>query len=177
MKDNNLIYNHSAPFEISEFCKDVYRNFAFNYPKFFKMDELSKLCFLASEILLKDFPEKESIEKDKTGVILCNSSSSLFTDTKYQSGIQSFEHFTPTPALFVYTLPNIAVGEICIRNGFKGNNIFFVMDKFDADFMFEYLNIQFSKQALDYAVCGWCEFSSNTIDVQMFLVKNTYLKA
>jgi hypothetical protein len=171
MKDNKLIYNYSDTLEISEFCKDVYRNFGVNYPKFFKMDELSKLCFLASEILLKDYPDKERMKNDKTGVILCNASSSIFTDAKYQIGIQSFDDFTPTPALFVYTLPNIAVGEICIRNGFKGNNIFFVMDKFDRDFMFDYLNIQFSKQALDYAVCGWCEFSSNTIDVQMFLVK------
>lgn len=174
MKDGEEIYSNSESLEISEFCKDVYRNFGLNYPKFYKMDELSKLCFLASELLLKNHPETMNLKK--TGVVLCNASSSLFTDTKYQKGIQSFENFTPTPALFVYTLPNIAVGEICIRNGFKGNNIFFVMDKFDKEFMFEYLNIQFQKQALDYAVCGWCELSKNTFDIQMFLVKNTLIK-
>ena len=40
-----------------------------------------------------------------------------------------------SPALFVYTLPNIVIGEICIRHHFKGENAFFVFKQFDGTFM------------------------------------------
>ena len=40
--------------DFSDFTKDLYNQFKIDYPKFFKMDNLSKLAFLTSEILLKD---------------------------------------------------------------------------------------------------------------------------
>ena len=38
----------------SEFIKTAFREFKIEYPKFFKMDNLSKLAFLTSEIILKE---------------------------------------------------------------------------------------------------------------------------
>ena len=35
----------------SDFSKKIYQNLEINYPKFFKMDNLSKLAFLSAEFL------------------------------------------------------------------------------------------------------------------------------
>ena len=49
----------------------IYQYFELNYPKFYKMDNLSKLGWLASEVLLKDTAIK-SYEPQDVGLILSN---------------------------------------------------------------------------------------------------------
>ena len=44
-----LIFDSEAS-EFSDFAKEAYKKFEINYPRFFKMDALSKLAFLASEL-------------------------------------------------------------------------------------------------------------------------------
>ena len=41
----------------SALLTELYRTYVNDYPKFFKMDELSKLGFIASELLLRNEPE------------------------------------------------------------------------------------------------------------------------
>ena len=36
-----------------DFLKSAYKHYGINYPKFYKMDNLCKLAFVASELLLK----------------------------------------------------------------------------------------------------------------------------
>ena len=95
----------------------AYRHFAFDYPKFYRMDNLSKLGWLAAEVLFQDVSIKPYQPED-VGIVLANRSSSLDTDIKYFESVKTI----PSPALFVYTLPNIVMGEICIRHVLKGEN-------------------------------------------------------
>ena len=95
------------------------------------MDSLSKLGWLAAEILLKDSFNKEALSVRKmSGLVFANANSSLDTDIKYYETAKDIA----SPALFVYTLPNIVIGEICIRHNFKGENAFFISEQFDAGF-------------------------------------------
>ena len=101
---NPLIHNEKG----SALLTELYRNHIGDYPKFFKMDTLSKLGFIASELLLNIEGNRNFEPREDRAVIFFNRNASLQADTHYQSTIQDPEHFFPSPAAFVYTLPNIA---------------------------------------------------------------------
>src|SRR3979490_833264 len=93
--------------DLPAFLLSVYRHFELNYPKFYKMDNLSKLGWLAAEVLLKEGLQTGGYQAEEIGITLANANSSLDTDMKYFETVKEI----PSPALFVYTLPNIMIGE------------------------------------------------------------------
>ena len=103
---------------------ELYRRYAGDYPKFFKMDTLSRLGFIAAEILLK---EQRAKSQEPTAIILANRSASIKSDTDYLATISDGNYY-PSPALFVYTLPNIVTGEIAIRHHIQGETSFYILD-------------------------------------------------
>lgn len=98
---------------------ELYRRYAGDYPKFFKMDTLSRLGFMAAEILL----QKEKVE----AVVFANRSASIKNDTDYLATIAEGNYY-PSPSLFVYTLPNIVTGEIAIRHHIQGETAFYILE-------------------------------------------------
>ena len=116
VNDKLLTYNEKG----SAMLTELYRNHIGDYPKFFKMDPLSRTGFIASELLLKASP------KEEYSVLLFNATSSLADDVAFQDTIQDHTNWFPSPALFVYTLPNIVTGEIAIRNHFQTETNFMV---------------------------------------------------
>lgn len=135
---------------------ELYRARVNDYPKFFKMDELSKLGFIASELILQADGDRHQDSEDRA-VILFNRSSSICNDRKYQKTIQYAEDYFPSPALFVYTLPNIVSGEIAIRNGYYGETMFYVLDEHDEDLMRATLEASFLDKSTKSAICGWLD--------------------
>ncbi len=161
--DGKIIFeNKLAPF--TEFAKSAYKNFDLNYPKFHKMDELSKLAFLASEMILKNEENKN------TALVFANKSSSLDTDIKYQESINSPENYFPSPAVFVYTLPNICIGEIAIKHQLQTENAFFVLDEFDENFLTNYATQILSSQKAEKVLCGWIELFQNNYKAFVYLL-------
>jgi len=55
--------------DFSSFAKGAYRHLELNYPKFFKMDKLSKLAFLGAEYLLMGY---SATEKEGTALVLAS---------------------------------------------------------------------------------------------------------
>ena len=113
--------------------KEIYQSKIGNYPKFYKMDMLCKLGFVASELLLqkegdRNIGEKGVVEeenqRDDRAVILLNSSSSICDDRAYQKTIEYVDDYFPSPMVFVYTLANIVTGEIALRNRYYGETNF-----------------------------------------------------
>ena len=155
--------------DLPVFLHTVYKQFAISYPRFYKMDSLCKLGWLASEILLKDNFQKERYRPEDTGVVLANTNASLDTDMKYMASTEDI----PSPSLFVYTLPNIVAGEICIRNHFKGEDVFFVFDSFPAEFMYQYVSNLFNNNLLQACICGWVELLGDEYKAALFLVEKT----
>jgi hypothetical protein len=154
---------------IHEFLKSLYQFLQLDYPKFFKMDELCKLAFIATELTLKDFPLEESNE-GKTAIVLANASSTLETDRKHQESIKDEENYFPSPAVFVYTLPNITIGEITIRHKLKGENTFFITEKYDIAFMSQYVNSLLQNNRADRVLSGWINYGPEGYDGFIYLV-------
>ena len=105
----------------------VYKRFVDDYPKFYKMDMLSRLGFVASELLLKAENSKMHEGLEDRAIILFNSSSSIDSDLKYQKSIEDDKNFFPSPSVFVYTLPNIVTGEIALRHRYYGETSFYIL--------------------------------------------------
>lgn len=154
---------------MNEFLKAIYNYLQLDYPKFFKMDELCKLAFITTELVLKDFPLQEFSEGE-TAIILANASSTLETDIKYQESIKDEQNYFPSPAVFVYTLPNITIGEITIRHKLKGENTFFVMEEYDIRFMYQYVNLLLQNNSAEMALAGWVEYGSESYEAFIYLV-------
>lgn len=166
LKDG-ITYFTGAPYNFVQFADSLYRYLDISYPKFHKMDNLSKLGLLASDILLKNNKLSDEFAPEKTGVILSNKSSSMDTDLKYYSMVQSG---VASPAVFVYSLPNIVIGEICIRNGIKGENTFFITDSYDIPSQVNYINQLFEKGILDACICGWMELIGEDYEAFLYLI-------
>lgn len=152
----------------SEFAKHVYKHQEWEYPKFFKMDRLSKLTFLTSEIVLNSI-SISSRDKERMAVVFSNKSASLDTDKVYQDSINSIEHFYPSPAVFVYTLPNIGMGEVCIKNKIQGENAFFVFDEFNPLFLKQYAESLANNQKAKHILCGWTEIGEKGYNSFLYL--------
>lgn len=151
---------------IDEFVVGVYKYLQVQYPKFYKMDNLSKLGWLATEVLLKDNIEKGSYAPEQIAVVLANANASLDSDLRYLASVKD----GASPALFVYTLPNIVIGEICIRNGFKGENTFYIAAHFDAAMMYRQVSETMGHKA-EVCVCGWVDVFGEDYKAVLFLVE------
>ncbi|MEP6846383.1 MAG: hypothetical protein ABI861_10285 [Panacibacter sp.] len=166
-KNGDLLFGCEQEKDAADFFLAAYSYFAINYPKFYKMDNLSKLGILATEILLKDSFQTEGKDPYNTGIVLSNSNSSLDTDKRYYDTVANIA----SPALFVYTLPNVVIGEICIKFAFKGENAFFIFDSFDADFTTRYVNNLFETTGIETCICGWLDILENDYKAVLFLVE------
>ena len=153
--------------EPKSFFKNAYKNLELKYAKFFKMDNLSKLSFLGAEFLLQD---NENDAESNTAIVLSNKASSLDTDRKHQDSIQDKANYFPSPAIFVYTLPNIAIGEISIRHQLKSENAFFVFDTFNAEFLCNYASVLLDKKKAKSVLCGWVDVDNENYEGFMYLV-------
>lgn len=152
---------------IDAFLASAYQHFGFSYPKFYKMDNLSKLGWLAAELLLENSFDAAKYQPFEVGVVLANASSSLDADMRYIESIKDFA----SPALFVYTLPNIVIGEICIRHKFKGENLFFIQPEFDAAAIETQVDYLLNEQKLKACICGWVDVLGDDYKAGLFLIE------
>lgn len=133
----------------------LYKQMIGNYPKFYKMDGLSRLGFVASEILLN--AEKGETDKERA-IIFFNHSSSIASDRNYKESINDKDNYFPSPSIFVYTLPNIVTGEIAIRNHFHGETSFFILPDKDERLMEEILQASCRDAQSNSFLTGWIDY-------------------
>lgn len=149
----------------------LYKQMIGNYPKFYKMDGLSRLGFVASEILLNaEKGETEEEEKqegrkeeeiknlEERAIIFFNHSSSIASDRNYKESIKDKDNYFPSPSIFVYTLPNIVTGEIAIRNHFQGETSFFILPDKDEKMMEEILQASCRDDQSKSFLTGWIDY-------------------
>ena len=121
------------------------------------MDPISKAGFLCTELLVSNYPQLGQINSKEIAVLVNTPSGSIDSDNKFQDTIQNSENYFPSPGLFVYTLPNIVIGEICIRNGFKGENLCLVSDKPEIDNIFVNISAWINSGLTEICICGWID--------------------
>jgi hypothetical protein len=164
---NEVLVFENKDVAVSDFLVSIYQNFGIKYPKFYKMDNLSKLGWLATELLLKDSFIASKYKPEDVAVVFANANASLDTDVKYTETTKNI----PSPALFVYTLPNIVIGEICIRHQFKGENAFFISPTFDTEFLAQYVSNLINNNILQACICGWVEYVQDEYKAVLFLIE------
>jgi hypothetical protein len=165
--NGKVIFTSEEP-DFSSFSKKAYQNFEMNYPKFFKMDNLSKLAFMGAELLLREVIDISN--ENNIALNFSNKASSLDTDVKYQSSIADKENYFPSPAVFVYTLPNICLGEISIKHQLKSENSFFIFEAFNSEFTVNYADILLNTNKADQVLCGWVDYFKEDYKAFLYLV-------
>ena len=166
VSQGRVIYKNSAG-SLDNFLEAAFDAFVSDYPKFYKMDHLSKLGFLASEVLLKDIPLLKRYTPEQVALVLSNAHASLDTDVRYFESTKT----AASPALFVYTLPNIVAGEICIRQGIKGETAFFISPTFDAIWMSDYVSLVMSSEKTQACLAGWIDVMGDHHNVFLYLAE------
>ncbi len=162
-----LKLDHSLEFK--EQAKKIYQSLEIDYPKFYKMDNLSKAAFISAELLLNQ--HVFNCDQEKIGLFISNKASSLETDEAYYTKTFEQDIFQANPALFVYTLPNIMMGELCIRHKIKGEQSMWVSDNLNANFVSKYVNLLFNDNLLETAVIGWVDLYQDKPETMLCLLE------
>ena len=141
-----------------EMLTEVYKTKIGDYPKFYKMDMLSRLAFVASELLIESEGQRAK-GKSQRAVVLFNHSSSIIADRQYMKSIEK-DDFFPSPAAFVYTLPNITTGEIALRNGYHGETSFYLLAERNDELMQRVIKSTFIDREIKSIIGGWIDCPS-----------------
>ena len=140
---------------------DLYKRYVGDYPKFYKMDRLSQLGFIASELLLQAEGRERFKDCDDRAIILFNHASSIMADRQYLSSIETPGQFFPSPSLFVYTLPNIVAGELAIRNHYHGETTFCILPERQDEVMRQVLQACCQDETTRSILGGWVDYQDD----------------
>ena len=145
----------------AELLTSLYKKYVGGYAKFYKMDKLCRLGFVASELLLQEEGKERSVEREDRAVVMFNHSSSVDSDRKYEESIADADNFFPSPSVFVYTLPNIVTGEIAMRNKYHGETSFYILPERNEERMRQILSATFSDSMTDSILGGWIDYADD----------------
>lgn len=176
IKNNSLVVNGKPILlpkqdSASFFLAEVYKALGLNYPKFHKMDGLCKLGLLATEAALQNNGFLERHSPDKIGILIANKASSLETDRVHQQSISDKEKYLPSPSVFVYTLPNIIIGEIAIKYKITGENAFFIEPSFNPNLLIQQNNVLLKQSEVSAVISGWVDFDNGHMDALIYLAE------
>ena len=172
IKNNKVIVNDEVVRNLdnhdssTDFFKKIYSFLSIEYPKFYKMDVLCKGAFLAAELIA----QKEPVQGQNVALIFSNYSSSYVSDKKHADAIFDADDPMASPAVFVYTLPNICMGELSIRHQLHSENIFYIFDSFKPGFMVSYTEQYLTLKKSDKVLSGWLEVTEENCDIFLYLV-------
>ncbi len=166
--NGKTVFRADQEFEdLRDFLKAAYRTLDMDYKKFFKMDTLSQAAIIGTEYLNTTTGFNQIYNGNEVGIVFGNSSSSLATDMNYHTTISDF----PSPGLFVYTLPNISIGEVAIRHKISGENVFFVLNDYDDELFEQYVDMLMGNESLKCCIAGWLEIDEKDPDIHFTLVE------
>lgn len=152
VNDSVVFSDKSADF--GTFIREAFKSRGENNMKFYKMDDLCKLGYVAAAWLMDgiEFGEEEC------GMVLSGKYGCLDTDMKHQQIIDKEGDAASSPAVFVYTLPNVVAGEISIRHHIKGENTWFWSDDRTMSDLKHYASLMAGASDLRYCIIGHLDF-------------------
>jgi len=162
-----------TPADAPEGLTALYKQMVGDYPKFYKMDPLCKLGFLATEALLRDVTPSPNDDTETRAVVLFSKWGSMADDKAYEATIRNEEEYFPSPAVFVYTLSNIVTGEIAIRHGYHGETSCFILEEKDWTLMEKIIRSTFQDKGIRSVIGGWVDYEDDQhyeADLKLFAI-------
>ena len=156
--------------QFAEFIRNEFKSFGESNMKFYKMSDMCKALYVAVEHLLAA-EGLDNIEPTRRAIVLANNSASLDADIVHQQILDKHLAEGASPAAFVYTLANVAAGEMCIRHKIQGENTFFIENE-DSGLTQEYARYLVGHNHADAVIYGWCEYLKGKWNVNVKLLKN-----
>ncbi len=154
----------------SEFIRTEFKSLGKPDMKFYKMSDMCKALYIAVERLLEKV-SFDDVEPTRRAIILANRSASLDADLAHQHIINQHLPEGASPATFVYTLANVAAGEMCIKHKIQGDNTFFI--ELDNNGIAQhYAQHLIATDKADAVICGWCEYLEGEWDLTIKLLTN-----
>ena len=171
MVDGTVAFDGTDTENFASFIRAAFKSISEPYMKFAKMDDLCKLGVTAVDFLLQHEHLHEKYGETEISMLLANRYSSLDTDLVHQRIIDDRSTYQLSPAVFVYTLANIVMGEVCIRNKFKGENLFLIDKECDRKRMEQIASLSLSHGNSKIAIVGWADFLQEDYSAHLLLVK------
>ncbi len=169
---NGKLVAQYDPSSTDGWLKQLYKGFQLNYPKFYKMDPLAQAGYLSSELIKANHPDRLlNYKDDAIALVLANRHASVVSDLAFKNSYEIQN--APSPSLFVYTLPNIVLGEVAIANKWYGENMFAVLPKFAPEFYEQYADILLNSGS-EAVLAGWLDITDSEIEVFMFLLEKSF---
>lgn len=153
---NGRTLHHAPGADFREVMRSTYKALAVDHAKFHKMDPLSMLAFLTAEVMLGEAKRQGSFSP-ATALVFANHSACVDSDRKHQQPLDDPEEGWPSPAVFVYTLPNICLGEISIRHQLFTESCFFIQEKFNPVLLNLCADPLLQAGTAEQVLCGWVE--------------------
>ena len=164
--DGEILFAADPSLPFATFIRAAYTFLSLDDRKFYKMDDLCKLGYIAAACLFAKNGGTTGYAPGEVGIVMANASSSLDTDRKHQRLIDTMGDREASPAVFVYTLPNVVMGELCIRYKIQGENTFFINNRYPESFIREYARLVMQKRRLRACLTGWCELLGETYEAR-----------
>lgn len=136
---------------------DLYKRAVGDYPRFYKMDLLSRLGFLTAELLLKADEDNDKTEISECTAVLFGHHGSVVADRNYLRTIATPEDFYPSPERFIYTLPNIVIGEIAIRHQLHAETTFIYLPRYNESELQHLIQVYAERLPSKYLLTGWMD--------------------
>jgi len=157
-----ILYNGRVQLDLAglsfgEFIKQAYQALNWHYPKFYKMSSLCQLATVAARYLLQTDPLKD-FDSEAIALVVANKHATLSNDQEHVASFIDRSAYYPSPSVFVYTLPNILIGEWCIQYNIKGQTAFFVQPQPDWDFLLGYSQLLLQDPDTQCCITGWVDY-------------------
>ena len=153
----------------AEYIRGEFKSFGESNMKFYKMSDMSKALYVAVERLLA-MESMTEVEPTRRAIVLTNRTASMDADVIHQRILNQHLAEGASPAAFVYTLANVAAGEMCIRHKIQGDNTFFI-DNEDRGVEEEYARALIERGDADVVIAGWCDYLNGNWKVNIKLLK------
>ena len=151
---------------------DIYKCYLDDNPKYYKMDPLCRLGYIATELLLMAEDSPSDTPRNDRAVVFFNGSSSIMADMVYEKSIEDKDNYFPSPSAFVYTLPNIVIGEIAIRNHYQGETSFYILNQRNDDIIEQVVEASFIDKDTTSMISGWLDYQDDAhFEADLFITE------
>ena len=151
---------------------EIFKKFLADGSRFFKMDLYSRLAYVATSLLAKDF--LEGCDSEEVALVVFTQNGSVLADRKHLSTFSNPEEFFPSPAVFINTLPNVVLGEIAVKNTIKGETTLVLLPGRDESAMNRIIDATLAATKPAVMICGWIDCDAEdsfTAELKLLKIK------